>query len=160
MPKCEICDKTEFDLIATDIREGAGKIAKCANCGLVIQDLGWSAQQLREYYEKEYQHTNSLVAGAELEAKRHFEERLLTIAPIFDRVKPLLGKDKTVLEIGAGAGALLFRCKPLVNKCVATEMNTPIVEFMRSHLGIEAYASDINSIDFKEKFDVIIMINT
>ena len=35
---CQICAGKKFKLIATRIRDGKGKIVRCLNCGLVIQD--------------------------------------------------------------------------------------------------------------------------
>ena len=160
MQSCEICGNKNFSLIATEIREGKGKIIKCNNCGLIMQDLGWDERKLREYYEEEYQSTNPLIAGKILTPEEHFNERIQTIQPIFEQIKPLLGKEKEVLEVGGGPGALLSLCKPLVKKCVGVELNTEFVEFMKKNLGIEAYAEDVNKLKIDEKFDVIIMIST
>lgn len=160
MPRCELCEGTDFELIATDIREGEGRIARCRRCELVIQDLGWTPEQLAAYYEREYQQTNSLVAGAELAARAHHEERLKNIGSIVERVLPLVRTGDAVLDIGAGAGTLLSRLRPPADRCVGVEMNTPFVEFMRKELGIEGHARDVNVVDFAGAFDVIVSINT
>lgn len=160
MQKCEICDNKNFSLIATKIREGDGRIIKCKNCGLIMQDIDWDERKLREYYEGEYQFTNPLIAGKILTPEEHFNERIQTIQPIFRQIKPLLSKEKKVLEVGGGPGALLSLCKPIVKKCVGVELNTEFVEFMKRNLGIEAYPEDVNKLKLDEKFDVIIMIST
>lgn len=160
MRSCEICGNKNFCLIATEIREGKGRIMRCNNCGLFMQDLDWDEQKLREYYEEEYQSTNPLIAGKILTSEEHFNERIQTIQPIFEQIKPLLSKDKKVLEVGSGSGALLSLCKPLVKKCEGVELKTEFVEFTKKNLGIEAYAEDVNKLKLDEKFDVIIMIST
>ena len=160
MPVCEICESDNFDLVATQTREGEGRIMQCCKCGLLIQDLEWDKGRLREYYESEYQQTNSLVTGQEQSPREHFKDRLKTIDPIFETIKPLLSSGARVLEIGCGVGALLFRIKPHTDRCVGVELHTPFVDFMKSELGIEAYAQDVNTLGFEGKFDLVISIDT
>ncbi len=160
MRSCKVCENQDFTLIATQIREGEGRIMECNHCGLVIQDLDWDDKQLKDYYEKEYQQTNSLVDGEEQSPQAHFDERIQTIQPIFEQIKPLLSKDKIVLEVGGGTGELLFLCKPLVKKCVGVEINSSFVRFMNESLEIEAYAEDINKLKLEYSFDLIIISGT
>ena len=161
MAFCEICESQEFDLVASQIREGEGSILKCLECGLIIQDLGWDDAALKAYYEKEYQKTNSLVTGQEQTPREHFEDRLKTVEPIFKNIEPLLsGPDRRVLEIGCGAGSLLSLIKPHVQRCVGIELNSAFVEFIKSDLGIEAYAEDVVTLGFKSGFDLVISIDT
>ena len=160
MPVCEVCEFTNFDLIATEIREGAGRIMKCHNCGLVIQDTEENAEGLKDYYENEYQRTNSLVAGKVQSPREHFEDRLKSIGKVFDKVKPLLNPGARVLEIGCGAGALLSLIKPFVSHCVGIELHSPFAEFVERELEIEAHVTDVNTLNLTEKFDVIISIAT
>jgi 2-polyprenyl-3-methyl-5-hydroxy-6-metoxy-1,4-benzoquinol methylase len=160
MPKCTLCDQMDFTLVASRIREGDGKIIQCNHCGLVIQDLDWDWQRLQEYYETEYQCTNSLVAGRVQTPQEHFDDRLRTIGPIFEQVRPLLKPDSRVLEVGCGTGELLWLIKPHVARCVGVEMHTPFVDFITAGLGLEAYASDINHLNLDEQFDVVLSIAT
>ena len=161
MPVCEICESQAFDLIASEIREGEGRILKCRECGLIIQDLEWDEARLKAYYEQEYQQTNSLVTGQEQTPREHFEDRLKTIYPVFKQIEPLLSDtDQRVLEIGCGAGSLLSLIKPRVEMCVGIELNSAFVEFIKSDLGIKAYAEDIARLGFEESFDLVISIDT
>ena len=161
MPHCEICDSTDFKLIATEMREGPGRISQCSSCGLVIQELDFSLADIKKYYNEEYQKTNSLQTGKEQSPKEHFDGRLKTIGPFVECLRPYLRKGMKVLDIGCGAGDLLYSIKPLVGKVVGTELNKAFVEFMNNELDIEAYARDINEIDFgEEKFDLIISLGT
>ena len=160
MSVCEICGKTDFSLITTRIREGEGRIVKCDNCGLVIQDLAWDENQLKEYYEKEYQSTNSLVTGVAQSPREHYEDRMKTIQSVYKQIQPLLSPKMKVLEVGCGAGELLSLIKPNVARCLGVELNTPFVEFIKNDLGIEAYAEDINKLKLNDRFDLIISIST
>jgi SAM-dependent methyltransferase len=160
MPICEICGHKKFSLITTRIREGEGRIVKCDNCNLVAQDLGWDEKKLRDYYEKDYQSTNSLVTGESQSPEEHFTDRMKTIDSVFAKIKPLLKPDSRILEVGCGAGELLSLIKPIVKHCVGVELNTPFVGFIKSELGIDAYAEDVNKLKLDEKFDLIISIST
>jgi len=157
---CEICGKKDFTLIATKIREGAGRILKCSGCGLIIQDLGWGGGKLKDYYEREYQKTNSLVAGRIQTPAEHFKDRLSTIGPIFEKIRPLLRPESKVLEVGCGAGSLLSLIKPHVSKCVGIEAYTPFVDFINEELGIKAHAKDLSELNLKDSFDLVISIAT
>jgi len=160
MPVCEICNGKDFDLIATKIREGTGRILQCNNCGLVIQGLDWDSKQLKNYYEDEYQRTNSLVSGTVQSPLEHFQARVQTIQPVFEQIRPLLTPKTRVLEIGCGAGALLSLIKPHVAKCVGIELNKTFSEFINEDLDIEAYSGSIDDTKFDYKFDLIISIAT
>ena len=160
MPVCEICNGKDFDLIATKIREGTGRILQCNNCGLITQGLDWDSKQLRNYYEDEYQRTNSLVSGTVQSPLEHFQARLQTIQPVFEQIHSLLTPETRVLEIGCGAGALLSLIKPHVAKCVGIELNKTFSEFINENLGIEAYSGSIDDAKFDYKFDLIISIAT
>lgn len=161
MPVCEICSSTDFKVIATEIREGEGRIMECGVCHLVIQDLGWSAQDLSRYYNEEYQETNSLDADREQSPREHFEDRMRAIGPLAEQVRPLLGQNMRVLDVGCGAGELLASIKGEVCEVVGVELNQGFVDFMNDELGIEAHAQDVNQLDLGGRaFDLILSIAT
>ena len=160
MAVCEICGKEKFTLISKRIRSGKGRILKCEGCGLIIQDIPWGKQECRKYYETEYQTTNSLVSDKVQNPLEHFNDRLKTVGPIFEQIRPLLSNKSKILEIGGGAGSLLFLIKPHVAKCVGAELNTAFVNFMRDYLKIEAFAENIDESTLKESFDLVISIAT
>lgn len=160
MKTCPLCGGGEFKLIATEIREGEGRIVQCRGCNLVMQDLQMSQEEVFEYYDDEYQRTNSLVAGVAQSAVEHFQDRIKTIRPLFEMIKPRLKPSFDVLEIGCGAGELLSLIKPLVRTCVGVELNRAFIEHVKSALAIEAYAADFLTIDFGRQFDLIIMVDT
>jgi ubiquinone/menaquinone biosynthesis C-methylase UbiE len=157
---CPICGGKTFDLVATEIREGEGRIVSCAGCGLVMQDLAMGPAEIARYYNEEYQRTNSLVADIVQSAEEHFQERIDTVQALFEMIRPRLQPLDDVLEIGCGAGELLFCIKPLVRSCIGAEMNKAFVEYMRSTLSMEAYAGDFLQMGFDRTFDLIVMIDT
>ncbi|MBF0320227.1 MAG: class I SAM-dependent methyltransferase [Nitrospirae bacterium] len=158
---CELCGLSDFELIATEIREGPGRICQCVNCGLIIQDLTMDAAELSTYYNEIYQKTNSLDSGKEQSPQEHFNDRLKTIAPIVGQLQKYLHPGASVLELGSGTGELLYSIKPYVKEATGIEIHKGFVEFTKNTLGLEAYAEDINKIDFGDRrFDLIISIAT
>lgn len=160
MPSCEICGQDNFNLLTTRIREGEGRIMKCDSCGLVIQDLDWNEENIRRYYEVEYQVTNSLITGKVQTPQEHFEDRIKTIGSVFNQIHPFLSHTIKVLEVGCGAGELLSLIRPHVADCVGVELNTEFVDFINKTLGIRAYAGDVNKLKIEERFDLLISIAT
>lgn len=160
MTTCEICGSTQFSIIATEIREGQGLIAQCEHCQLIFQQLDWGVDQIRDYYDSEYQVTNSLVTGRSLTPREHYEDRLKTIQPLFENIQPLLKNNMRVLEVGCGAGALLSKIRPHVKDCAGIELNQSFVKFINEELGIKAFSEDLMQIVFPNTFDLIISIDT
>lgn len=160
MRKCNLCGGKVARRLASRIREGAGRIVRCAGCGLVRQDLDWSEARLRRYYNEIYQRTNSLDARATQSPRRHFESRRRTLGPILDRLRPLLRRSMRVLDLGCGAGELLHALRPKVREVVGFEIHEAFVSFMRRRLGIEAYADDFSTFDFgSRRFDLVLSID-
>ncbi len=161
MPRCEVCGRDDFTVIANEIREGSGRISQCKSCGLVIQDVSWTSDGIKRYYNEEYQRTNSLDAIKKQSAREHFDSRLKTIQPIVERLRKFICADMNVLEIGSGAGELLYSIRPYVGKVIGIELNKDFVDFMNRDIGIESFAEDVNNINLgTKKFDLIISIAT
>ncbi len=160
MPECIICNSIDFELLSTRIREGDGRIIKCRNCNLVIQEHDANSEQLKKYYDEDYQRSNSLETGIMLSAAQHYRMRMKTIEPLFKQISGFLNKNKNILEIGCGAGTLLSKIKPLVKKCTGIEINSSFVKFITNELKIDAFCEDLLKVEFADKFDLIITIDT
>lgn len=122
--------------------------------------MEWTKDQFKAYYDVDYQRTNSLVSSIIQTPEEHFNDRLKTIEPVFERILPLLSSQSRVLEVGCGAGELLWKIKPFVSECVGVELNGPFVKFINESLGVKCYEEDINSLALDKKFDLIISIAT
>ncbi len=159
MIKCNLCKSTNYRTITREIREGKGHIVECKKCSHVYQAIEMSNKDLEKYYNDIYVITNSLTSDV-IEAKHHFDERLKTLDNLLLHLRKHIKKSDKVLDIGAGAGSLLYAIKKDVTSVSATELNKSYVEFMKSSLGINSYYGFIEKIQLHKKFTFIISINT
>lgn len=156
--KCNVCGHSEgFKTISTQIREGDGLILECPKCKHIFQAIEMNMTELEEYYNDIYTATNSL-SDSKIEVEEHFQERLKTLDNMLKHIKPILEKNMKVLDIGAGAGALLSAIQDDVGEMYATELNKSYVEYMNSK-GIKAQYGFFEKLKFDTQFDLIISIN-
>lgn len=156
--KCNLCNEEEnFKIISKKIREGDGLILECENCKHVFQALEMNSDELEEYYNNIYTATNSL-SIEEIEVEEHFHERIKTLDNMLKHITPILKKDMKVLDIGSGAGALLYSIKNNVKSLYATELNKSYVQFMNEK-GINAQYGFFEKLEFDTKFDLVVSIN-
>lgn len=156
--KCNLCnEESDFKTISKQIREGEGLILECNNCHHIFQALEMNLDELEEYYNDIYTATNSL-SIEEIEVEEHFNERIKTLDNMLKHIKPILNKNMKVLDIGSGAGALLYSIKDDVKFLYATELNKSYVQFMNEK-GISAQYGFFEKLDFDTKFDLIVSIN-
>jgi SAM-dependent methyltransferase len=158
--KCNICTYNgDCKILATEIREGQGLIVQCPACEHIFQDINMASEELEKYYNSIYLETNSLVNDEVLEVEKHFKERFKTLEKGLKYLQPYLKQNMDVMDIGAGAGSLLYAIKNNVNSCHATELNQSYVDFMNS-LGFKAYYGFVEKLDIRDNFDLIISLNS
>lgn len=156
--KCNLCNNEKrFLTISKEIREGKGLILQCLECKHVFQAIEMNSKELEKYYNDIYIETNSL-SDTQINVKEHFEERLKTLDDMLKHITPILQNDMKVLDIGAGAGALLYAIKDKVASLYATELNKSYVEYMQEK-GIKAKYGFFEKLNFDSKMDLIISIN-
>lgn len=149
-----------FETITRECREGEGLWERCRHCGLAINRSGVDPAKQGEFYNTTYVEDHSYVEGEVLSARRHFDERIDSVRPIADGIRPYLKKDMNVLEVGAATGELLYLLKDEVASCHGNEINKTFVRFMKDDLGFQATHDDYMSLSFESRFDFIITINS
>jgi SAM-dependent methyltransferase len=157
--KCNLCNyQGPCKTVSTEIREGDGLIVMCPECSHIFQDINMSASELEDYYNIGYLETNSLIDHEVLEAETHCKERLKTLDKGLEYLLPYLNPEMAVLDIGAGAGSLLYAIRDKVRTCHATELNQAYVSYMNS-LGFKAYYGFAEKLEISDKFDLVISLN-
>lgn len=156
--KCNVCGYDgECEVYSDTMRDGEGYTLKCAECGHIFMRHNMSPEEIVAFNEDIYVKTNSLVAGKELDVKEHFEEKLKTVEGELELLRGYLTKEQDVVDVGCGAGSLLYAIKDLVKSCAGIEINNSYVEFIKE-LGFDGYCGFIENIEIDKKFDVAISI--
>lgn len=149
-----------FSVITRQTREGEGLWERCEHCGLAINRSGVAPDKTEDYYNNDYVESHSYSVGEVLSPRKHFDERLETVRPIAESLRPYLRKDFRIFELGSATGELLYLLKDKVAKVYANDVMKEYIEFAKSELDIEGSWQDYFSLCFEEKFDLIIAINT
>lgn len=150
----------KFEVVTRNTREGDGLWEKCKHCNLVINRTGVTEEEVNQFYNSDYVKSNSYLSGEEISAKLHFDERIDTLRPIKEIIKPYLNKNMRVMELGSATGELLYLIKDDVKYCFGNEINKYYTEFMKKELNIDGSSNDYFQLSFPEKFDFILSINT
>lgn len=157
---CGAPEAADFEVVATDTREGKGLWERCLRCGLVVNRGGVEAASATAFYNDEYLRTNSLVAGEILDPARRFEERVEAARAVAEVLRPHLAPSMRLLEIGAGAGELLHHLRDSVAYAFANEIHAASAAFIRERLGVDASSEDYLSLRFDRPFDAVVSIDT
>ena len=149
-----------FDQVTTKTREGKGLWEKCRRCELVINRNGVDLKTIDQYYNTKYVHLNTYGKKKVLTVKQDFPERLNSLRPSADFLKQHLTRNMHLMDLGAGAGELMYLLRDSVKYVCGNEINVANTEFIRNQLGIDALSEDYLLQNTEKQFDCIISINT
>jgi SAM-dependent methyltransferase len=149
-----------FKTVTEKTREGKGLWEKCEHCGLVINRDGVPTEEAEIYYNETYVKTNSYSKGEIMNAKAHFDARIDSLRPRAEYLSKWLKPDYSVFELGAATGELLWLIKNKVKICQANEVNRLYSSFIENELNIESSFENYLKMNFTDKFDFILALNT
>jgi ubiquinone/menaquinone biosynthesis C-methylase UbiE len=137
--KCEACDSTERDVIASDDRYGMGlTYVICSNCGFIYMDPIPSQEFLEIFYRDHYRklyHNIEVVNKWQAAGDRKFAQYRFNAM-----IRRHLRSDDQVLEIGCGTGALLNLVgmeSKNYNNCYGIEPNPAFAKFANTAYGLK-----------------------
>ncbi len=134
---CE-CGQTieQMELIAEKDRYGIPVETRiCKNCGLVMTNPRMTQESYNEFYDKEYRR---LYVGDEQPQKEFFDKQVRKGQLIFDYLSKNLDISgiKTILEIGTGAGGILYAIQKEMAPDVVIEgidLGSEYIEYGRNY---------------------------
>jgi SAM-dependent methyltransferase len=146
MDTCSICEGTLNKVGLLDV---------CSSCGHGFREY---EGDIIEYHSKDYRKmfnrtSNEFDANGKVTKKFH-DARKEIVTKRYTLVEKYLGKNKSVLDIGSGAGTFAQIIKPISGNIECLELDPALIDESR-RLGFKTYDSDFESHEFKQKYDVI-----
>ena len=147
----------EFEIVTTETREGSGLWVQCIKCNLVLNRTGFSKEELTDFYNEDYQKSNSFKRGSVITPREHYELAMHSMRPVAEHLEKYLKPFWDVVDIGAATGEFLDLIKDRVNSCLGIELNREYCDFIRDELDIEATSEDYFEVNYEQKFDLAVI---
>ncbi|MEH6627077.1 MAG: class I SAM-dependent methyltransferase [Motiliproteus sp.] len=130
------------------------KTVLCSKCGLVRSDLVFDEDSNILFYEKYYR---NIYVGSDLAADYFFSEQVKRGGGLFDLYKNVCGVEKkqSVLELGCGAGGILYPFFKYGCNCVGYDFNKSYLEFGIKKGMLLKYGDGL--LEEKSSFDLIVL---
>lgn len=148
------------EVVTKRTREGSGLWIRCKVCGLVLNQTGFSKDEISSFYNEEYQKSNSFRKGSVVSPREHYELAMHSMLPVAKHLNPYLKSDWKVVDIGAATGEFLDLIKDKVNYCLGIELNQEYCDFMKHELGLDSSSEDYLISNYEEQFDLIVLNGT
>ena len=130
------------------------EVRRCGACGMVYLWPRPDADDLARYYETCYREDYG-----DLPVEKRYIEDLVEARRRVERLRPLLGSDVRVLEVGSGSGAFLDAVRPYVKQITGVEPDRESRAWIEGRLGL-AVAADFESLQAEEEtFDLVVMFH-
>ncbi len=135
---CPLCERDDFQTVAERDRDRRPlRTVLCRSCGLVFTNPRPPPEEVASFYEASYRllykHSRSPSARHVYRAGQVALERL-------DRLRPLLAPHSRVLDLGSGAGELLYLLRAAGHAVSGIEPNLGYGDFAREDLGLPVQA--------------------
>jgi SAM-dependent methyltransferase len=162
--ECPVCSGTEHKRICTSkdylYSQEEFTVVKCNRCKVMFTNPRIKEEKISQYYFEGYLPCEGRKQSGDGFAR--FGRRLMSLSPSpYSKILRLLNAigARNVLEIGPGAGELLFFLKDNGFDVTGVEMSRPHVERIR-HLGIRCYHGRLNDVKGNLRpgqYDAVIM---
>ena len=160
---CNLCTSTNYKVLPQKSNlldlDGLKKLlnieselycVRCVNCGLVYLNPMPTSEELKQYYEEDYDfilHRNSqhYLKGSESIKRELFEYEKYV-------------KKGRLLDVGCGTGNYVFRAQELGWESYEIEISRIYSDFLRNELGLNVMNVSIEEVNFSSNyFDVVVL---
>ena len=158
--KCNFCGSKANKIIYNYTRFERNNILECKKCGLAFLEVKKTKKEIEEFYKEEYRKTKDLPKKSAEEMfndpviRRDCQERLEWIKKNYCNLK-----GKKVLEIGSSSGYFLEVLSSAGAEVIGVELLDSYATYARS-LGFIVYSQPLETLDFKNEFDLVVMFHT
>ena len=154
---CPLCKKETKKRLSDKIRSGEDRsVCLCPVCELGILDDRRSQKELQTYYQQQYRQDYKPSLKTESNPEDLFNSYVDFQQERIDLVKPYLGKDKRLLEIGCSAGMFLYHISGKVKEIVGMDFDVASAQFAEKKCCCQICTEPLSKSPLKEKsFDII-----
>lgn len=158
--KCNFCGSENNEIIHQHTRFEKNDVLECKDCGLVFLDIKKPKEEAESFYAKEYREVNSIPKKSAEEwfsdpvIRQDCKNRLEWITRQYGDVSW-----KKILDIGSSSGYFLKTLFSANARATGVELNESCSDYARS-LGFTVYSKSIETIGFKNEFDLVVMFHT
>ena len=159
---CPCCRMFSYDLLSQVDKYGiAQDIVICKNCGLVYNNPQLTEASYIKVYDSVYR---QIYMGYKMPSSEYnayfqliYEDRGKRYSTYTEKMFPDDLDGKFVVEIGCGAGGILYRFKELGAEVLGFDYDSQYINFGRKEYGLNLIAGDYQEYKFKTKPDLIIL---
>ncbi len=141
---CSLCRSP--NLVTVDAER---YFCRCSDCGYIFDNPRPTAAEIVRFYSKPGQYRDWL--EEEVARDRMWQRRL--------RKLRRAGLSGSLLDVGSGTGQFLHHAKATFSQVLGTEVSTEAVQVARRKYDIELLASEFESSEFPEQFDVVTLFH-
>ncbi len=155
---CLVCDGVDFELLSKKDRYGLYfPVVVCRDCGLIQTNPRMNQVAYNEFYNIEYR---KLYVGSENPTSEFFQIQYEKGRRIFEYLKDkgFLGvfENGCVLEVGCGAGGILYYFKQQGCRVKGIDLGEAYIEYGRSQYDLDLSLGTIHTLELDESPDLII----
>jgi len=154
---CLICGGNNFNLLSEKDRYGLFlPVVICKDCGLIQTNPRMTQKSYNEFYLSEYR---QLYGGTQKPHEEFFLDQYMRGNGIIDFLQNHLKmeiKGKKILEIGVGAGGILYSFQQQGNDVFGCDIGEEYLEFGRQRYNLPLVSGSIDEITLPWKPDFII----
>lgn len=140
---CNLCGASDYDVVGRQDRDGKPlQTVLCRACGLVWTNPRPTAAEIDRYYEAEYRPDYT---GAAVPALRKLVRGLLGARERRDTLMPMLPPGGAVLDVGCGAGELVYLLRRAGLDASGLEPGGEYASFAREVLRIPVQTATVDT---------------
>ena len=154
---CCVCRGSDFETLSEKDRYGFPlPVVICTQCGLIQIHPKLSQKSYNDFYHKIYR---KLYLGEEVPGKKFFDSQKRTGDGIIEFLERQLDKKiehRKILEIGAGAGGILYSFRERGNEVYGCDLDREYLEFGKNEYGINIEYGPVDALNADFRPDIII----
>jgi 2-polyprenyl-3-methyl-5-hydroxy-6-metoxy-1,4-benzoquinol methylase len=156
---CSICGGKNFESLSGKDRYGLYvPVVVCKDCGLIQTNPRMTQESYNQFYDTEYR---KLYVGNDVPTDEFFKSEADTGKTIYQYFKKSkkIGMELAnlkVLEVGTGAGGILYYFKEKGNEVYGFDLGSEYIEFGRDKYNLNLHVGTIDDIDINFTPDIVI----